>query len=56
MSKNVKLIALAIDKNFSALFSMFETQPFWIGDFYYFTALIFFARQQVELQNICLAK
>ena len=42
MSKNVKLIALAIDKNFSALFSMFETQPFGIGDFLLFYCVNFF--------------
>ena len=56
MCENLKSIALAIDENFSELFSIFSPQPFRIGDFLYFTALNFFTRQQVEFLKLCFVK
>ena len=58
MCKNLNLIAPAIDENFSAFFNIVSLSPLGYRIFYprvgfalHFPALIFFARQHVELQK-----
>jgi len=63
MCKNLKLIALAIDKNFFVFINIFSLSPLGKGVFTrrkasnsHFPALNFITRQQVGPRKLCLVK